>query len=193
MNTGKFKRFNKKQGLPNNTVYGILEDKKGMLWMSTNQGILEFDPIGEKVTRTFDVKDGLQSNEFNSRAYHKGKSGLFYFGGINGITYFYPDSIKTNDYRPPIVFNDFYLNDTLISIGQAPLEQSINSTAVLNLKHYENSFGFQLAVLNYSSPQKNQYAYEMEGLFSASKTLEPEDIYPLRVCPLHLYTKSERC
>ncbi len=93
---------------------------------------------------------------------------MFYFGGVNGFTYFHPDSIIINKYQPPLVFNDFYLNDTLVSIGQPPLEKSINSTAELKLKYYQNSFGFQLAALNYSTSEKNQYAYKMDGLYTDS-------------------------
>ena len=72
--TDTFTYYLEKDGLPNGVVYGILEDEQGHLWMSTNFGISRFDPETETF-RNFDAGDGLQSNEFNSGAYAKGRNG----------------------------------------------------------------------------------------------------------------------
>lgn len=108
LNTEEFTHFQAlENGLPNNTIYGILQDKKGRLWMSSNKGIFSFDPAKGKVIHTYDVHDGLQSNEFNSGAYHKGESGRFYFGGIKGLSYFHPDSMQANTLSPPPCIHQF--------------------------------------------------------------------------------------
>jgi ligand-binding sensor domain-containing protein len=79
-----FSHFTIKQGLPNNVVYGILPDKNGNLWLSTNKGLSKFNP--EKLTfKNYDVSDGLQSDEFNTGAYFKSSSGELFFGGIIGM------------------------------------------------------------------------------------------------------------
>ena len=103
--TDSFTYYLEKDGLPNGVVYGILEDAHGDLWMSTNFGISRFNPETETF-RNFDEGDGLQSNEFNSSAYAKGRNGEFYFGGINGLTVFQSVEYQRQSLRSP---GDTYL------------------------------------------------------------------------------------
>jgi hypothetical protein len=154
--TDTFTYYLEKDGLPNGVVYGILEDSKDYLWMSTNFGISRFDPETETF-RNFDSGDGLQSNEFNSGAYAKGKMGEFYFGGINGLTVFHPLRIKNNPYLPKV---------TLTSLTQADqpikLETSVETAQDVTLQWPQNSLEFEFAALSYNQPNKNQYAYMLE-------------------------------
>ena len=165
-----FVHFREKDGLPDNTIYGILEDDNGNLWMSTNKGISKFNP--QKGTFTnYDEKDGLQGNEFNEGAYHKGKSGMIYFGGINGFNAFYPDHLRDNTYILPVVITDFLLFNKSVPIaghsskvGGFKLEQHINFTREITLDHTYYIFALEFSALNYRQPGKNQYAYKLEGL-----------------------------
>ena len=100
------KNYTENNGLPNNTVYGILNDNFGNLWLSTNEGLSKFNPVDETF-RNYDDKDGLQSNEFNQGAFFSGSDGELFFGGVNGFNSFYPDSIKDNQYIPPVYFTKF--------------------------------------------------------------------------------------
>ena len=154
--TDTFTYYLEKDGLPNGVVYGILEDSQGYLWMSTNFGISRFDPETETF-RNFDAGDGLQSNEFNSFAYAKGRGGELYFGGINGLTVFHPSSIDDSPYLPQI---------TLTSLTQAdspiPTDTSVETTKHVTLTWPQNSFEFEFAALSYNQPNKNQYAYILE-------------------------------
>ncbi|MGB8952308.1 MAG: two-component regulator propeller domain-containing protein [Candidatus Aminicenantales bacterium] len=166
--TGQFIHFTTKNGLPNNVVYGIAEDRMGHLWLSTNHGLSRFNPE----TRTFknyDVSDGLQSNEFNYNAFYKNRQGEIFFGGINGLNAFYPEKIKDNLQIPPVVITDFQLFNESIPIGKTAdgrsfLEQSIITAKSIRLSYRDDVFSFEFAALNYISPQKNQYKYKMEGL-----------------------------
>ncbi len=97
--TKKFTRYSQKHGLTSSVVYGILEDNSNNLWLSTDNGIFKFDLLNERFTH-FNIEDGLQSLEFNGGSYFKSKDGQMYFGGINGLNYFYPDSIGTNLFVP---------------------------------------------------------------------------------------------
>ena len=158
-----FRRFTEKDGLANSNIYGILEDEKGFLWLSTNKGLDKFDPKTESFFN-YDVDDGLQSNEFNSLAYHKSaRTGEMYFGGINGFNVFHPDSIRTNDFVPPIVFTAFsYFNKS--ETEEKPTEvKGITQLKEIVLRYNENMFTCEFAALNYSNPLKNQYAYKLEG------------------------------
>jgi len=154
-------------GLPNNVIYGILEDDNGNLWLSTNSGISMFDPI-EKTFTNYDYQDGLQSNEFNSNAFMKSKSGTLYFGGINGFNYFNPSSIEFNTKVPKIVFTDLYLFNKKLDTGEMVndriiLEKPITVLDTLVLNYSENIFTIYFSSLDFSAPGKNLYSHKLEG------------------------------
>ncbi|MGH1363991.1 MAG: two-component regulator propeller domain-containing protein [Calditrichia bacterium] len=158
-----------KDGLPNSVVYGILEDDNGNLWMSTNNGISQFDPILETFNN-FDKRDGLQDNEFNSGASYKDDSGRLYFGGINGLTEFHPADVEVNSFLPPVVITDFLLFNKPVSIARDglsvegfQLQHHISRTQEVVLNYTDFIFSFEFAALNYRQPEKNRYAYMMEG------------------------------
>jgi ligand-binding sensor domain-containing protein/signal transduction histidine kinase len=155
--TDSFTYYLEKDGLPNGFVYGILEDDLGHLWLSTNFGISRFDPDTETF-RNFDAGDGLQSNEFNSSAYAKGQDGEFYFGGINGLTVFHPANITDSPYVPPVTLTSLTQGDQSIAI-----DTSVETAQDLTFEWPQNSFEFEFAALSYSQPNKNRYAYFLEG------------------------------
>jgi len=163
--TGRFTRYTEKDGLPNNAIIGILEDNNGHLWLSTNKGISRFDPSrpAGKTFRNYDVSDGLQSNEFNASAYHKSKSGEMFFGGINGFNMFHPDSIKDNPYLPPVVMTAFKRYNTDETEGIAIEEKGISEKHEIELSYKDNILSFEFAALSFRRPEKNQYAYKLEG------------------------------
>jgi PAS domain S-box-containing protein len=157
-----------KDGLPNNVIYAILEDSLGHLWMSTNNGISRFDPKTETF-KNYDVKDGLQSNEFNARGFYKSQDGEMFFGGIKGMNSFYPENIKDNPYIPRIVITDFQIFNRSVPVGKALnrkviLERSITETDEIKLSYKDRVLSFEFASLHFAAPEKNQYAYRMEGL-----------------------------
>ena len=90
--TARFKTYSDSDGLPNPVVYAIRPDNAGGLWLSTNNGLSRFDPEHETFTN-FDVRHGLQANEFNFGASHRSASGELFFGGINGYNAFYPERL----------------------------------------------------------------------------------------------------
>ena len=164
MDDGTFAHFTESDGLPNNVVYGILPDGKGNLWLSTNKGLSKFNSL-DSTFRNYNVKDGLQSNEFNTGAYYRSKNGEMFFGGINGLNYFYPDKIKDNPYVPQIVLTNLKLGDHYISIKSknSALQKSISETDTLVLSYDEDVITFEFAALDYSVPVKNRYAYKLEN------------------------------
>jgi ligand-binding sensor domain-containing protein len=151
------RHFAQEDGLPNNVVYGILEDDRGACWMSTNKGVARFDTAAGTF-RNYDVTDGLQSNEFNRGAFLRGRDGTLYFGGVNGFNAFHPDSIPENAYRPPVVFTAFRKFDSALPLPEAP-----GSVREIRLGAKENYFSFEFAALDFTEPEKNQYAYKLEG------------------------------
>ncbi|MCP4218164.1 MAG: response regulator, partial [bacterium] len=163
----RFAHFTEKNGLPNNVVYGIMEDDDGLLWLSTNKGLAQFNRETGRFTN-YAGADGLQSDEFNFGAYCKSKDGEFFFGGINGFNAFFPRDILKNSYEPPIVFTKFSIFNKEVHIGRLTdgrkvLPKSITELETLVLTYDDTIFSLQFAALNYVSPEKNQYAYMMEG------------------------------
>jgi len=156
---------NKKDGLPNDVVYGILTDDKGNLWMSTNMGISKFNPKDESF-RNYDVSDGLQSNEFTADAFYKSSNGEMYFGGISGFSVFHPDSIRDNITPPKIGINSFKLFNEEITPGTSKdsrLRNPINYADTVLLSYKDYVFSFEFAALHYGIPSKNELAYQMIG------------------------------
>ena len=160
-----FQNFTVKDGLPGNSVYGILEDKKGYLWLSTENGLSRLDKNGF-VFKNFNHSDGLICKEFNFNSYVKDHLGYFYFGGYNGIVYFHPDSVQENNAIPSLIFTDLKLFNKAIKLSQhdnAILKQSLAVTDEVELTYDQNVFSIEFAVLNYVKASKNQFAYKLEG------------------------------
>lgn len=158
-----FTFFTEKDGLSYNTVYGILEDNEGDLWLSTDSGISKFNP-GSTTFYNYNIKDGLIFNELNIGAYYKDNNDNFYFGGNRGFISFDPVDIKKYVNIPRIVITDFRLSDKSIKIDKKGiLKKNIIVENAVVLPYKEKIFSFEFSALNYSSPNKNKYAYKLEG------------------------------
>ncbi len=164
-----FRFYYEKHGLPNNQIKGILEDDHGHLWISSNKGISKFIQGIEKpenpVFKNYDVGDGLQGSEFVEKSCIKTDDGMMYFGGSNGFNVFHPDSLKENPYRPDVVITQMFISNKPVEVGVAgsPLQSHISMTKELNLSYKHSVITFEYAALNYIIPEKNQYAFILEG------------------------------
>jgi ligand-binding sensor domain-containing protein len=155
MQAGKIlKIYNTGNGLLNNVVYGILAEDDKNIWISTNLGLARLNIEKERFD-VFDVIDGLQSNEFNTNARFKSKEGALFFGGLNGVTSFFPKKIMPNAHKPPVKITHFKVFDK---------EITFNEDTTLVLAYSQNFFTLELAALNYSMSHKNIYAYQLEGI-----------------------------
>ncbi|HSQ77054.1 MAG TPA: two-component regulator propeller domain-containing protein, partial [Bacteroidota bacterium] len=152
--SGGFDHWTEQRGLPNDVVYGVLPDDSGGLWLSTNRGVCRFDTAAKTFT-TYDLSDGLQSLEFNQGAYHRGASGRFYFGGINGLSVFRPDRLARDTVPPPVLITQCRVFD-----DPFPLP---SDNGPLILTHAQNFFSFEFAALDFTNPEKNAYRYILEG------------------------------
>lgn len=170
--TETFTYFTKTNGLPNDVIYSILEDEKKNFWMSTNFGLVKFNPATFEV-HSYDVEDGLQSNEFNRNEYYKTKNGKMYFGGIYGYNAFYPSAILLNTVPPQIAITDFQLYNKIKLQSNTGLKKSILETDTLVLDYSQNMFSLQFAALDYNVPKKNTYRYMLEGFNNSWITANP--------------------
>ncbi len=153
----KFTRFTvKNSDLPNDVILGITEDGN-YLWISTNNGICRMNKKTYEI-KTFDVGDGLQSNEFLAGAYYRKKDGEILFGGIDGFNAFYPEKIKDNPHKPPILITGFQVSNQYLKT-----DTIISSKKQIILDHTENDISFDFVALDFIFPQKNKYKYILEG------------------------------
>lgn len=148
----EFGHLTRADGLPSNRVVGITGDGRGYLWLSTNKGLCRFDPRTKAVTR-YDMQDGLLSDDFLENAvFHK--SGRLYFGSLNGLVHFDPDSIRPDERPFAVAITGLKVLDTNRPVGRD----------VLNLSYNENFVSFEFAALTYVLPEQSQYAYQLVGV-----------------------------
>jgi ligand-binding sensor domain-containing protein/serine phosphatase RsbU (regulator of sigma subunit) len=183
--TNVFTRFTQNEGLSADVIYAIIPDDAGNLWLSTNQGISKFNPQ-TSVFVNLDSTDGLNRVNYREGSAYKGQDGAIYFGGLNGLTRFYPDQLVTNTFVPPVVF-------TNLTLFNQPIETTVpvDRLAALNLTYEDDMLGLEFAALDYTDPEKNQFAYQLEGFdddwnytgsrpFATYTNLDPGN-YTLRV------------
>ena len=180
--TAMFTHYRERDGLANDSVYSIFKDQQGFFWLSTNKGISRFNPVTEQF-KNYDASDGLQSNEFHQGAAFQSADGELFFGGINGFNRFYPQNITDDQQTPPVVLTRFLLDNKPVPVhsqnsdqkhkqnsgqnsGQKNafgLNKTIDEVQQLTLNHRQNLMSFEFAALNFRSPMKNRYAYQLQG------------------------------
>lgn len=153
--SGRYLFYTEKNGLPNNVVYKVIDDKGGNLWVPTNRGLARFNVANESFI-TYGLKDGIQSNEFNLGASLITSNGRIFFGGMNGFNTFFPDEIRKNEKPARIAISGFYVFDKLAF-------RELFDQDTIYLKHSENFFAFSFSSLDFANPAKNQYKYFLEN------------------------------
>ena len=181
--TEKFSHFGTGEGLPNEVVYGILPDDQNNIWLSTNLGISKFN-VSNFSTRNFDVSDGLQSNEFNGGARHKGFSGKLYFGGVYGLNILDPKKVETSNNTSNVVITklDILGKEVHVASPSVEADEKLEQNKVLEagevflfgrdiafadeikLEYKQRFLGFEFAALNTPPSAKINYRYKMENM-----------------------------
>lgn len=161
--TETFKRYTESDGLPSNVILQLQEDKSGNYWLSTYNGLAKFDPVSGTF-RNFHESDGLQSNQFSYNASAKLQSGELAFGGINGFNVFHPDSIDVEFSLPTIALTDFRVNSVFVNkYVAAEKRENLSELTNLTIPFKDASITISFSALEFSFPDKIQYAYFLEG------------------------------
>lgn len=163
-----FVTYSVKDGFPSNIIYDIVEDNSGLLWLSTNNGLVSFNPeTGNK--HVYSTANGLLENQFNYKSGYKDNNGILYFGSINGFVSFNPDDFIIDRASVPdtprLVLSDFFLYNKRLDIKEeySPLSESITFADDLQLKADQNSFSLNARVLSYQAPLSNIVSYRLDG------------------------------
>ncbi len=179
-NTETFKRYGIKDGLPGNIVSSVLTDAHGNLWLGTDKGLSNalIDSASDEIVQfiNYDQSDGIIDGDFSffyGQNAHKNSRGDMFFAGSKGISVFKPDSIRGNLNPPPLVLSQFYLNFKPVDFHKpgSPLKKPVSRLKSITLSNNDNSFAIEMSALNFHSPEKNRFAYKLEGY-------QDEWIYP---------------
>jgi signal transduction histidine kinase/ligand-binding sensor domain-containing protein/AraC-like DNA-binding protein/ActR/RegA family two-component response regulator len=163
----KFIKYDKSRGAPGNSVFGIAHDRKGYIWISTNNGIGKFNPELEEFSN-YHESDGLLANAFTWDASFQADDGEIFFGNSNGLNTFYPDSILDNRIESNVYLSRLVINNNEVSInekvnGRVIIEKALRFTDEILLTHKEHAFSIEFSALDYGDPEEIQYRYLLEG------------------------------
>jgi len=150
----RFQLRTRRDGLPDNTVYGILPDGAGQLWLSTNRGISHFDPATGAVSN-YDSRDGLVGDEMNGGAELVARDGTLYFGGVNGVSWFRPGAIPHNAHVPQVRIS------SVDAAGKARGDAAVAPPASLELRHDENDLSLSFAAMDFHQPSRNRFRWRL--------------------------------
>ncbi len=166
--TGTFTNYNSQTGLPGNSIMSIQKDDQGNLWLATDKGLVRFN-IDTESFSVYEKQDGLQNSSFKGWSL-KTRDGEMFFGGTDGFNSFYPKEIdiKRNKTIPKVYITGMKIFNNPVHINipvneRIVLTKDISQTSEIVLTHKEIQFSFEFIALDYSSPEKNKYAYKMEG------------------------------
>lgn len=151
----EFNVLTMKDGLPDNVVYLVLEDRFKDIWLTTNWGLTRYNKTSGSISN-FDITDGLQSNEFNWNAGYITSDGEIFVGGMNGFNAFYPEEINVHLAKQNIRITSFKKFNVLQN-------QVLNNGDTLWLEHDDNFFSFEFSALDYTNPSKRTYRYMLEN------------------------------
>jgi signal transduction histidine kinase/ligand-binding sensor domain-containing protein/DNA-binding response OmpR family regulator len=160
----KFSVYTEENGLPNDNIANIEEDDRGYLWLATNNGLSRLDPA-QLIFENFHADDGLQSNQFYYNASAKLSTGELLFGGIKGFNVFNPYAIKAGKDFPSLIVTGVNVLNTPVTAESAYMNKAtdIHGISHISLPFEKSLLSLEFAALEYSFPEKIQYAYILKG------------------------------
>lgn len=158
--------YTEADGLPSNIISEIKESIDGNMWIATLNGLSRFDPSAGTFKNYYQY-DGLQENEFHANASYKAKDGKLYFGGIKGLTSFYPHIVDQRTHPvPPLYFSDLRVMNEPVSYNHDDeniLDKHITQATRITIPYEKNMLSIMFSVLEYTNPRKIVYDYKIEG------------------------------
>lgn len=156
--TGRFYRL--KLHLPTEDIKSVIEDQ-GILWMATSIGLVRWQRGSE--AELFNRFDGLVGGQFQHNSALLSSSGIIYLGSSQGFSSFSPFNIVPNSVPPRAVITGLRLFNHPIEVGSSKLPESLGAISRLDLNHNDDVITLSFASLSYCTPEKNRYAYKLEG------------------------------
>lgn len=161
---GILKTITQEQGLIDNDVCAIVEDKEHKLWISTSNGISKYDPDNDKFVN-YNSLNGVGVYEFTLHSGTLLANGEVCFSGNNGFVTFNPHELQQNSYVPPLVFTRLVVNNEIINVGDETgiLSSVLDDVVEIELNYDQNNISIGYCALNFVFARQNQYAIFLEG------------------------------
>lgn len=160
--SARFRTYLESEGLINDLVYKILEDKSGLLWMSSSRGIISLDLRTRKLNR-YGRQNGVQDSPFISGAGYETADGMLFFGGQDGFNYFDPQNLPESNEIPKVVLTSLNVDNNPVSAGEnSPIQQQVGIAKQIVLAYHQN-FAISYTTLNYTDARQDQYSYMLKG------------------------------
>jgi len=165
-----------KDGLCNNSICGIAEDKNHSIWITTSNGVCRIVVQRDHEDGTFNyglynysISDGLQSNEFNMGSILTKKNGEVLFGGLYGVNWVRHSSKDEQASLPRVMLTQLFVGEQEILTGvnydgNIILPQALNESNRIELKNNQSTITIKFAAGNYNQGERLQFMYWMEGL-----------------------------
>lgn len=162
-----FIKYDQSKGSPGNSVYGIVKDKNGKIWISTNHGMGKFDPKNERFFNFYE-SDGLLSNAFVWNSYFQNQDDEIFFGGINGLVAFNPEQLTEETTKNKVCISKLIVQNKEVKIGdkingRQILKKNIQYTDSITLTYKEPAFTIEFIALNTIDPEEVIFSYKLEG------------------------------
>ncbi len=164
MKENSFSWIKPETGFNKLTVSSIIQDNSGSIWAAGNNGLSKLDR-SDNTLKNFSINDGLLSNDFNNNAAFKDRDGTLYFGTYEGVNYFNPENLKVNKNPTNVYLTDLKIFNQPVSpqAEDSPLEKVIGQTEKVELSHSQSVFTIDFASVDFTRPEKIQFAYYLEG------------------------------
>ncbi|WP_303924751.1 sensor histidine kinase [Draconibacterium sediminis] len=153
-------------GFPVQNICSVEEDQNGNLWVGSVTGVTGFNPDTEKLITNLDEADGLPPGRFKPGCSAKNAENVLFFGGDEGIAAFDPEKLVLNTEVTDVYISGIFLQHKKVEkFGENEmLEKSPLFIDEINLKHNQNTIGFEFSSTNYVDNVKNKFKYKLEGL-----------------------------
>jgi len=170
----RFIVFTDKKGLPSNFVFKVIEDDRNRLWITTSRGLVNMDPVTEKMA-IYTKANGLLNDQFNYNSGYKDEKGQLFFGSVKGMISFKPDNFLTSSTVPPVFITSLQVENKEFDLHSDSLllKKSILYTDEISLPYNRSSISIDVAALSYISPEMTAFRYTMKGLSNEWTEIKP--------------------
>ncbi|MBN1187999.1 MAG: response regulator [Bacteroidales bacterium] len=157
--------FTANDGLPDNNIAGIIEDRNGIIWVTTYSGLARLLPDKKKFKNIY-FEEGIKGKEFNPNSMVISSDGIIYAGSINGLLYFNPDKFWENPFIPEVVFTDIFINNKKIDVAQdnSVIDNMIMFVHNIDLKYNQNTIGLEFTAPEYYFGEKVSFYYKLSNI-----------------------------
>ena len=167
----RFEVLTQEDGLVYNGVKGIVEDRNGRLWITTQNGLSVYDPKLQAFTN-YSQYDGLISPHFYWNSAIKDAAGTICLGSEAGLIEMIDDNTD-NHYHGHLTFTKLMVDNQDAIAGSEYLEEDISVAKSIYLKEGHRSFSIDFSALDFGYEMQGVYSYRLKGFDDNWEVLKP--------------------